>query len=213
MSLKEVKITMQNTLFFDTETVGLVKDNYPPTHPRQPMPMQLGVKLDAHNREERCAMNFLIRPQNWSIEPKASEITGITDKMATEFGVHFVTAVEVFLDMMENTQVVVAHNIAFDMTVMRRSTFVYSEMVGIPYVDPFENKTLICTMLGSLDIVKATPKRNGHWKWPKLSEAIRFFFNEELVGAHDALIDVRACSRVYYHLLDMGVFTGEYKFQ
>lgn len=204
---------MHNTLFFDTETTGLVKDNYSAVHPKQPMPMQLGMKLDAHNRIERAAMNFLIKPQGWHIEPKASEITGITDDLAEEFGVHFITACEMFLDMIGNAQIVVAHNINFDMTVMRRSIFVYSEMVGIDFVDPFEGKTLICTMLGSLDIVKATPKRNGQWKWPKLKEAIKFFFNEELEGAHDALVDVRGCSRVYYELLDMGVFTGEYKFK
>jgi DNA polymerase-3 subunit epsilon len=204
---------MQNTLFFDTETTGLVKTNVSETHPNQPMPMQIGLKLDAFNRIERGAMNFLIKPQGWHVEKKASEITGITDALAEEYGTHFITACEMFLDMIGNSQIVVAHNIAFDMTVMRRTIFVYSDMMGIDYKDPFDGKTLICTMLASLNIVKAIPKRNGQWKWPKLSEAIRFFYNETLDGAHDALVDVRACARVYYELLDMGVFTEEYRFQ
>lgn len=203
---------MTNVLFFDTETTGLAKEHLTPTHPTQPMPMQLGLKLDSHNRTERAAMNFLIKPQAWSIERKASEITGITDSLAKDFGTHFITASEMFLDMIDNASVVVAHNIAFDVTVMRRAIFVYSEMMQIPYVDPFAGKTMICTMMASLNIVKAIPKRNGQWKWPKLSEAVKFFFNEELIGAHDALVDVRGCARVYYELLDMGVFSGEYKF-
>jgi DNA polymerase III subunit epsilon len=199
-------------MIFDTETTGLVVDSVAPTHPRQPMPMQLGIKLDDSRRNERMATNMLIRPDGWSIQPKASEITGITDDMALSFGTHLITAIELFLDMMDNTEVVVAHNINFDITVMRRACFVYAEKTGQTYRDPFEGKTLICTMLASLNLVKAVPKRNGQWKWPKLTEAVRFFFNEELDGAHDALVDVRACARVYYELLDMGVFAGDYRY-
>lgn len=205
-----------NTLFFDTETTGLAKDKYPPTHPKQPMPMQIGMKLDAVNRHEVMAANYLIVPQGWSIEAKASEITGLTDDMATAFGTHIVTGVEFFLDMVNNADVIVAHNAAFDITVMRRATFVYSEIVNIPYVDPFEGKTLLCTMLAALNIVKAPHKNGGkmrgEWKWPKLEECIRFFFNEQLEGAHDALVDVRACARVYYEMLDEGMLSPDYKF-
>ena len=203
---------MTKTLIFDTETTGLAKDRLGPTDPLQPMPMQIGMKLDGENRREMMAANFLIVPDGWSIEPKASEITGITDDMAKEFGTHLITGVEFFLDMVNNADVLVAHNAKFDITVMRRATFVYSELIGIKYVDPFEGKTLICTMLAALDIVKAEPKRRGQWKWPKLEECIRFFFNETLEGAHDALVDVRATARVYYHLIDEGVFTGEYRY-
>ena len=38
------------------------------------------------------------------------------------------------------------------------------------------------------------------FKAPKLAEACRYFFGEDLVGAHDALVDVRACARLYFHL-------------
>jgi DNA polymerase-3 subunit epsilon len=37
-------------------------------------------------------------------------------------------------------------------------------------------------------------------KPPKLEECIRHFFNEDLEGAHDAMADVIACRRVYFHL-------------
>jgi DNA polymerase-3 subunit epsilon len=37
-------------------------------------------------------------------------------------------------------------------------------------------------------------------KAPKLEECIHHFFGETLAGAHDALVDVRACARVYFHL-------------
>ncbi|WNL50688.1 DNA polymerase III alpha subunit [Ruegeria phage RpAliso] len=195
-----------NVLIFDTETTGLKKDKLPCTHEKQPMPIQIGLKLDGENRHERLAMNFMMRPEDrWHMEAKASEITGLNNGLADEYGIHFITGIETFLDCVDNAGILVAHNAAFDITVMRRAVYVYSQMMGIPYEDPFEDKTLICTMLASLNLVKAKPKRNGQWKWPRLEECIRFFFNEELDGAHDALIDVRACARVYYELIDEGV--------
>lgn len=200
------------TLIFDTETTGLAKEKRSPVDPSQPMPMQLGMKLDADNRREVAAMNFLIQPMGWSIEPKASEITGITDQMATAYGTHLVTAVDLFLDMIKAADTVVAHNIAFDRIVMQRACFVYSEMMGTPYSDPFEGKKMVCTMMASLNIVQALPKRRGEWKWPKLTEAVKYFFNEELIGAHDALVDVRGCARVYYELIDIGAFSGNYRY-
>lgn len=208
----QARKTNMNTLFFDTETTGLVKDRYDATDPRQPMPIQIGMKLDAVNRREMMAANYLIIPDGWSMDAKASEITGLTDDMAKDYGTHLITGVEFFIDMVRNSDVLVAHNANFDITVMRRAAKVYYDEIGEEYSDPFEGKTLICTMLASIDIVKALPKRNGQYKWPRLEECIKFFFNEKLEGAHDALVDVRACARVYYELLDGGLFSGEYKF-
>lgn len=202
---------MPTTLFFDTETTGLVKDRYPPTHSKQPMPMQIGMKLDTHDRDEVGVTNFLVQPQGWHIEPKASEITGITDALAEKYGVHFITAIESFLDYKERADVLVAHNAAFDVTVMRRAVFVYSHMIGDEYVDPFKDTQVICTMLAALPIVKATPKRRGQWKWPKLEECVNHFYNETIEGAHDALVDVKACARVFYTLTDLGVFNDNYQ--
>ena len=194
------------TLIFDTETTGLVSAKYDQLHPKQPMPMQIGLKLDDDERVERMAISLLIRPQNWSIESKASEITGITDELATKYGTEFITAIELFLDSVSAADVIVAHNIVFDMTIMRRAYFVYCGMVGQHYSDPFAGKLVLCTMLASQDIVKAPPYRNGKWKWPKLSECIWYFWQENIEGAHDAFTDVRYAAKLYYHLLDTGVF-------
>lgn len=40
-------------------------------------------------------------------------------------------------------------------------------------------------------------------KPPKLAECIQHFFGEALPGAHDALVDARACGRIYFHLLSL----------
>lgn len=205
-----------NTLFFDTETTGLTNDRYDDIHPKQPMPVQLGFKLDQEDMTERLAANILIQTNTcdsfgpWIVNPKAAEVTGIDNRIADTFGVHLVAAMEIFLDAIAAADVIVAHNINFDKVVMRRAMKVFCDEQGLDYYDPFEGKPLICTMFGSQNLVKALPKRNGEWKWPKLEEAMKHFFNESIVGAHDALVDVRATAKVYYHLCNIGAFSDEH---
>jgi DNA polymerase-3 subunit epsilon len=204
------------TFFFDTETTGLVSENKPPLDPGQPMPVQLGFKLDAHDMTEMSAGNVLIQTNTcasfgpWIVNPKAAEVTGIDNKIADEYGVHLISAVEIFLDTIALADTVVAHNINFDKVVMRRAMKVYCDETGQKYSDPFEGKKMVCTMFGSQNIVKAMPKRRGQWKWPKLEEAMKHFFNESIEGAHDALVDVRATARVYYQLIKIGAFNDDH---
>ncbi len=194
-----------NILFFDAETTGLKDDKRPAIHECQPLPIQLGMKLDMPNGREVGALNVMIKTGDWEISPGAQAIHGISKEMADEYGVHFVTAMETFLDYVDVAEIVVAHNLEFDAVVLQRAIYVYHQMMGTPFVDPFEGKVMICTMLAALDIVKAKPKRYGTWKWPKLAECMKYFFNEDLEGAHDALTDVRACARVFYQLRVEGV--------
>lgn len=200
---------IRNILFFDTETTGLVKPKKPPTDPVQPMPVQIGLKLDGEDQKERTAMNYMIQPEGWIVDPKAAEITGITNEIAEAYGVNIIAGYEVFRDTIKHADAVVAHNAMFDITVMRRTAKVYADMTEQEYVDPFKGKSCICTMLTATQIVQALPKRNGEYKWPKLEECMRFFFNESLEGAHDALVDVRATARVYYELKRMGTWNTE----
>lgn len=197
-----------NTLFFDTETTGLVNHKLDHRHPAQPMAVQIGMKLDGPNRVERAACNYMIAVDGWTISNEAAAITGIDDPLTLEFGVQLVNGVEMFLDLIACADVVVAHNAIFDITVMRRMVQVWAETTGEDYFDPFAGKTPICTMLAATPIMKLPPRRNGDYKWPKLEQAVKFYFNEELEGAHDALVDVRACARVYYQMLDDGVFAA-----
>lgn len=201
-----------NVLFFDTETTGLNKPKLDPTHPDQPMPVQLGMKLDALNRAEVGAVNLLIKTHGrWDVHPKAAEVTGITAPLADAYGIELITAYETWLDLTEAADLLVAHNARFDITVMRRCAKVYSEDTGTEYKDPFAGKKVICTMLAAMDIVKAPPKRNGQWKWPKLEECTQHFFGYKSDGAHDALVDVRDTAKVFYHLMDTGVFESNPK--
>jgi DNA polymerase III epsilon subunit-like protein len=54
-------------------------------------------------------------------------------------------------------------------------------------------------------ILHAKPRHDQDYKWPKLSEAYRYFFGRALEGAHDALVDVKACRDVYFEMKRLGV--------
>lgn len=201
---------MQNILFFDTETTGLNNAKYNDTHHVQPRAIQLGLKLDDADGTERAALNFLVSGEDWGphkqeMHPKAFEAHGIPEEISDSMGVHLVSAYEIFSDLIGAADVIVAHNARYDITVMRRMAKVYSEFVGSKYVDPFIGKIGVDTMLEAIPIVKALPKRNGTYKWPRLEECVKHFYDEEMEGAHDALVDVRYTARVYYTLREMGV--------
>jgi hypothetical protein len=71
-------------------------------------------------------------------------------------------------------------------------------------MDELLTKSTFCTMEKSTNLVKL-PGKYGKYKWPKLVELYKFLFNEELTGAHDALVDILATRRCYYELLKRGI--------
>lgn len=74
------------------------------------------------------------------------------------------------------------------------------------FIEMVERRDFYCTCTKSTPILKLPPTEKmkaAGMNGPKsagLAECIKHFFNEELTGAHDAMVDVRACARVYYAL-------------
>jgi len=103
---------------------------------------------------------------------------------------------------------IVAHNINFDSLIMKRALW----RAGVSAEDVaarFASCQPRCTMLTSVNIVRVPHKRPRHptdFKWPKLEECSQYFFKESVVGAHDALVDVRMTIRVYDELVKMKAF-------
>ena len=48
-------------------------------------------------------------------------------------------------------------------------------------------------------------------KWPKLEEAIEFFYGEKLEGAHSAIVDIKATRRLFHTLVNLGAFDDQVK--
>ncbi len=195
---------MTNVILFDTETTGKLAHQERSTSEAQPSLVQLAARLEDFDTSEPLAeINLIIQPAGWTIPAEASAIHGISHAKAMDCGVTLANACFLFRDLMSAATIAVAHNIDFDRTIMQRAFF----MAEVPEID-WNRLSNVCTMKAATPIVKIKhqrPKHPNDFKWPKLEECIRHFFNEPLNGAHDALIDVRACGRVYRELLKLGV--------
>jgi DNA polymerase-3 subunit epsilon len=191
-----------NILYYDTETTGLPKASLPFTHPEQPHITQLGF-IHEVNGHDAMTVDTLIKPDGWKIDKIASELTGITLEMCEADGIPIADAVELFIIAAENSDVIVCHNTAFDVKLMSME---YARLR--PTAAPklvLCNRPTLCTMKVSTPICRIG-KKDGKvgYKWPKLSEATTFFFNEELQNAHSAIVDIVATRRIFHKLGTLG---------
>lgn len=180
-------------LFFDVETTGKALMKEGAGHPGQPRVVQMAVVL-AKGEEELAVVSLIIRPSGFTIPPESTAIHGIEHDQAMRDGVSIDSALRLFTDLAEAADGFVAHNIAFDHLVME------SEFSRMGRVTPFRvGKPLFCTMKAATPVCRL-PGPYGY-KWPKLSEVYAHAFDEQLVDAHDALVDIRATKRVYDWLM------------
>ena len=178
-----------NILFFDTETDGLVKFDKPWNHPEQPNLVQLGFVMTNHRGEEVNSACLIVEPNGWTIPPHVSKIHGITNETASESGLSKDCVSELFLQAAFKADLLVAFNFKFDSVVMAKATNT-----------PLDSEKSFCPMLALTDVCKLPGKRG--YKWPKLSEAYRFFFGRDFEGAHNALSDSRATKEIFFEMIN-----------
>lgn len=186
-----------NLLFFDTETTGKANFKAGPEWPLQPRCVQLAALLCAPDGTEIAWFNHIIEPDGWDIPAEAAAVHGITLERAKAEGVPISRAIINFVELLIQTEWLVAHNIDFDDLIL------HSELhrMRADILEQFKAKRRFCTMRAATDICKIpTGWGRGKYKWPKLVEAHQHFFGKGFEGAHDAMADVRACARVYFAL-------------
>lgn len=186
-------------LFYDTETTGFYDERLPLNHDAQPHLVQLAALLTEDDGAEVMSVSLVVNP-GVPIPQKASDVHGITDDIAEERGVTPALAVNMFRHLYNLADTVVAHNVKFDKGIMEvAATRRHGQIVEL-------TKPVFCTMEAASPIVDLPPTERmiaagfNKPKPPKLEECIAHFFGEKLEGAHDAMIDVQACKRVYFHL-------------
>lgn len=190
-------------LFFDTETTGKADFRSAPDADHQPRLVQLGAILTDDAGKELSAINLIVKPSGFEIPEEASRVHGITTQIATDYGVDLEVALPIFERLAKKPQVIAAHNIEFDLLIMRGELLRF----GVEE-DPFDGAKFFCTMQAMTPICKL-PGNYGDYKWPRLQEAHKHAFGSEFEGAHDAMADVRACARLYFWLLNQKPKTEE----
>ncbi len=186
-------------LFFDTETSGLPAFAKPSDDPCQPHLLQIAWILAEEDGTEVETFSTLVKPYpGCVIGEEAFKAHGITIRKATDEGMDGKEVTDRFFAALWKAERIIGHNVTFDLRIKRIHT---TRSHGMKWECPVP---YVCTMRSAAPIIKLppTPKMIAagftKFKAPNLGECVRFFFNEELDGAHDALVDVRACKRVYH---------------
>lgn len=189
-------------LFFDTETTGRPDFRRPVDDTFQPQIVQLAALLTEDDGTERASFSIVVLP-SCTIPSGAAAVHGITDQIADRCGVSPKLALMLWDDLAGRAETIVAHNIRFDWFLMASA---WSRTSARAFDATHGQRARFCTMDAASPIVNLPPTERmiaagfNKPKPPKLEECIRHFFGEDLIGAHDALADVRACARVFFHL-------------
>lgn len=188
-------------LFFDTETSNLAQWRLPSDDPRQPHLLQLAFILAHDDGTEVESWQSLVKPYpGCVIGEEAFKAHGISHTKAMYEGIDGREAADRFFDAAGKADLLIGHNVSFDIRIMRIHS---TRSHGTKWEPAIPN---FCTMSKATSIINLppTPKMIAAGfnkpKSPNLGECVRFFFDEELQGAHDALVDVQACKRVFHAL-------------
>lgn len=195
---------MDLILFYDTETSGLPIWSMPSEDPCQPHITQIAAELcDEANGNTLDRMSVIIQPDGWTIPDDIAELTGITTERATAEGIPIGLALAQFISMWRKAALRAGHNESFDMR-MVRIELMRSPDHGHEFADEWKASPSFCTQSKSTKIINLPPTEKmlaagrKHAKSPNLAEAYRHFTGTELVGAHDAAVDVLGAKTVYY---------------
>ncbi len=197
-------------LFFDTETSGLPLFSEPSEDPRQPHIVQLAACLvNLDTREELHSMDVIIKPDGWVIPDEVAAIHGITTERALAEGIPETEALTQFIGMWmwDLKTLRIAHNESFDARIVRIA--IKRLKADDALADEWKAGRAECTQKLATPICKLPPTakmiaaRRNHHKSANLGEAYKHFTGQDLVGAHSAMVDVRACMAVYFAIQDL----------
>jgi len=181
-------------LFFDTETTGRPRQYRAPVTDLDNWPrlVQLAWVLTDAEGTELEAEEHIIRPDGFDIPDDAARVHGISTIRARAEGVEIGGVLLAFTAAIDRADTLVAHNMSFDEPVMG------AEFLRAGLGNPVPIRPRVCTMEGSTEFCRL-PGRYGY-KWPTLDELHRTLFETPVDGAHQALVDVRACVRCFFEL-------------
>lgn len=190
-------------LFFDTETTGVpTRRGAPPSESEAwPHVVQLAWLLTddrgrAVERETR-----LIAPDEFEIPPDATRVHGITTEYARIHGEPLSTVLHRFALALTRADLLVAHNISFDLPVLQAEFYRLHGSAG-PGV--MLRTPGFCTMRSATEVCRIPSRFGSGFKWPSLDELHRFLFAKGFEDAHDAAADVDACARCFFELRRRG---------
>src|SRR5690606_25769988 len=105
----------EHVLFFDTETTGVPIRGIPETDPYQPWMLQVAGRLMTGPDEVVGSLDLIVRPPPEAVfHEDALSKHGLSRGVVDAFGVPPSVAVEAFMELVDEADLIVAHNAGFD---------------------------------------------------------------------------------------------------
>jgi DNA polymerase III epsilon subunit-like protein len=209
-----VNFPIEESTYFESlsATKSKIEKEDPKYLKHKPKILQLSyIVYDLDNPESAKIYDKYILPTQSlidSITPGAAKVHGITSESLKKKPKTMFTTIQDAIDELkkdvESCDVFVGHNINFDIERIREevqrttSVFSFTNKVYKALLDEIESKKYD-TMKGTKETCKIPGKKPGSIKNPKLSEAYKYFFQDEAneEALHNALVDIIVCLRVY----------------
>lgn len=195
-------------LFIDTETNGLpdmtnMKWGYYPNSREvekynTARIVQISYIVTDYNYNNLYLEDYVIKREGFNIAN--SEFHAITDEISDKIGTEFNYAIEEFYESLKKVECIVAHNIAFDISVIKSELY----RRGLKHIiEEIDKKRLLCTMKHTKNIIKIINKF-GKNKYPSMKELYRYCFGKEIENAHNSKYDVINLHSAIKHMHDNG---------
>ena len=196
-------------IVFDTETTGLPKSRTitPNTLHLWPFIVQFSyIMFDTDTNTILKSYDSIVKVKPYNVISKDSiEFHGITQEISESKGINIDTVLFTFISDMRNADMIVAHNVEFDLN-MIRVELLRLEQSALVNVDLelrkaiFEDQTnFYCTMKESIDLCKIEKEnsRGTYYKFPTLTELHKHLFAVEPKHLHNSFHDILCTIRCF----------------
>ena len=189
-------------LIFDTETSGLPyrtrAEGYTYTnldHFKDARLLSISWIILDNNNNIVSKDTYYIIPDNFEISADSIKIHGLTKEFLVENGITIHELLSNLNGLFEkyNITLLIAHNISFDINILKSELYRYKYNLTL---EKIKNIPTFCTMFVSQSKMKVK-------KWPKLADAYKYYYNEEITNAHSAESDTFHCYKVYLKLSEL----------
>jgi DNA polymerase III subunit epsilon len=190
--------------FADTETTGFPRWDRHGDFPGQPYMVSIAALLCTDDGQEVYEMHRLVKPEAWIVPTNATEVHGITTERCRAEGLPLFEVMAEFAKLHEQAEPLTCYGIGFDRKILS-GAYRRARLPDLTKTRPDwcaqSTATKFCHMPATDKMIAAGQK--GRAKPAKLGEAYRIIFGEELIGAHDALADVRALKRIVFRIREL----------
>jgi DNA polymerase III epsilon subunit-like protein len=196
-------------LIFDTETNGLPQCRGYSDYPdytnlekyKNARIVQISYIITDTDYNKLEEFNTIIKRDSFSIEN--SQFHGITDEISDRDGIPFTEFAELFNNSLDHVDTIIAHNILFDINVLRAELYRY-KLYKI--IEKLDTKKVLCTMRHTKYLVNAKFRSGSGVKDPNLKELYRFATGKEIENQHNSQYDTLNLWTIVKTLYDKNLF-------